>query len=212
MQQERAPTGPMTELPRGSRHATRPATTGRSRTGRVRRRLLGRLLTCRRGATAIELAFILPVFMYLLTGIVEMAMLFYTTTVVDGAVTDAGRQIRTGQAQLSGNTLTTFQTQLCNSLGSVYDCNSMTFNVQTFASFATVSMPAVKLDADGNLVDSDGNPIVLPFNAGGAGEITVVRVIYSWEFFTPLIGALMGGSNNTKLLSSTTVFRNEPYE
>jgi len=202
----------MTELPKQRRPAAPPATTGRFHPRRVRRRLLGRLLRRRNGAVAVEYALILPVFLYFLIGIVEMAMLFYTTTVVDGSVTNAGRQIRTGQAQLSGNTLTTFQTQLCNSLGSVYDCNSMTYNVQTFASFATVSMPTVKLDADGNLVDADGNPIVLAFSAGGAGEITVVRVIYSWEFLTPLIGALMGGTNNTKLLSSTAVFRNEPYE
>lgn len=174
--------------------------------------VLGRLVGCRRGATAIELAFILPVFLYLLTGIVELAMLFYTTTVVDGAVSNAGRQIRTGQAQLSGNTLATFQTQLCADLGSVYDCNNMTFNVQTFSSFATVVMPTVQLNEDGDLVDEFGNVIALPFNAGGAGEITVVRVIYSWQFFTPLIGSLMASSNNTKLLSSTAVFRNEPYE
>ncbi len=196
-------------------HAIPLAAIGRSSTSRFRRLSpLGRLLRCREGATALELAFVLPVFMYLLTGIVEMAMLFYTTTVVDGAVTDSARKIRTGQAQLSGNTLSTFQTQLCSSLGSVYDCNSMTFNVQTFSSFATVSMPTVKLDADGNLVDEDGNPIVLPFNAGGSGEITVVRVIYSWSFFTPLIGNLMSGSTSTttKLFSSTAVFRNEPYE
>jgi len=205
----------MTAIPRPHRAADPPTITGRSRTGRRQRRTrpLRRLLRRCGGAVALEYALLLPVFMYLLVGIVEMAMLFYTTTVVDGAVADAGRQIRTGQAQLSGDTLTTFQTKLCDSLGSVYDCNSMTFNVQTFGSFATVSMPTVKLDADGNLVDENGNPIALPFNAGGAGEITVVRVIYSWSFFTPLIGMLMTGSTSTtKLLSSTAMFRNEPYE
>ena len=192
--------------PGGPGPTRRPGPAGR-RTG-----LFRRLLRRRDGAAAVEYALILPVYMYLLAGIVEMSMLFYTTTVVDGAVMDAGRQILTGQAQTSGNTLTTFQTAICNALGSVYDCNSMTYNVQTFSSFSTVSMPAVQLDADGNLVDSDGNPIVLPFNAGGSGEITVVRVIYSWSFFTPLIGYLMtGSSSTTKLLSTTTVFRNEPY-
>jgi Flp pilus assembly protein TadG len=175
-------------------------------------RLIRRLLRRREGAVAVEYALILPVYVYLLAGIIEMSMLFYTTTVVDGAVMDAGRQILTGQAQQSASTLTTFQTSLCSALGSVYNCNNMTFNVQTFSSFATVSMPDVYLDADGNLVDVDGNPIALPFNAGASGEITVVRVIYSWTFFTPLIGNLMtGSSSKTKLLSTTTVFRNEPY-
>ena len=208
--------GSPTQLPSATSPPERSdgAASGRAPTaGRRRPSLLRRLLGRRDGAVAVEFALIAPVFMYLLAGIIEMAMLFYTTTVVDGAVMDAGRQIRTGQAQLSGDTLTTFRTALCTSLGSVYNCNNMTFNVQTFSSFATVSMPDVYLDADGNLVDADGNVIALAFNAGGSGEITVVRVIYSWSFFTPLIGHLMtGSSSTTKLLSSTSVFRNEPYE
>jgi len=174
--------------------------------------LLRRFGRCRAGVSAVEFALIAPAFMYLLIGILEMAMMFFTVTVVDGAVQDAGRQIRTGQAQLSGNTLATFQTQLCNSLGSVYDCNTMTFDVKTFSTFSTVTIPTLTINEDGDLVDENGDVYVTEFTAGGAGQITVVRVIYSWDFFTPLIGELMGGSDSSRLLFSTTVFRNEPYE
>lgn len=162
-----------------------------------------RFLRDHRGATAVELALVLPVFLYLLIGIVEMSLMFYARTMVDGAVLEAGRQIRTGQAQLSGDTLTTFTTQLCNSLYGAYDCGNISIDVRTFSSFSSVSIPIE--------LDDDGVPIT-QFSAGGSGEITAVRAIYNWTFFTPMIGILFGTTDTTIQLTMTTVFQNEPYE
>lgn len=171
--------------------------------------------------TAVETALIMPVFLYFLIGILEVSLLFFTTTVVDGAIQDSARKILTGQAQLSGDTLTTFQTELCSSLLGVYDCDDMTYDVKTFTSFSTVTIADVRVNGNGDVVYDDGDDPVnddndvlytTEFTPGGSGEITVVRVTYSWNFFTPLIGGLLGDSGNSKFLSSTTVFRNEPYE
>ena len=175
----------------------------------------------RQGAIAIEFALILPVFLYLLVGILEVSVLFFTTTVVDGEIEDAARKIRTGEAQLSGDTLSTFQTELCSSLLGVYDCSNMSYDVQTFSSFSTVSVPDLRVNGNGDTVYDDyDDPVnddndvlyVTEFTPGGSGEITVIRVTYSYGFITPLIGGLLGDSGNSKLLSSTAVFRNEPYE
>jgi len=176
--------------------------------------LFSKGLLSRKGAVAVEYALILPVYMYLLVGIIEVSLLFFTTTVVDGAIQDSARQIRTGQAQLSGDALTTFQAQLCSSLLAVYDCDDMTLDVKTFDSFSTVTIPTLHYNDDDPpiLVDEDDVPYTTGFTAGGSGEITVVRVLYSWNFFTPLIGELLGSSGNSRLLSTTAVFRNEPYE
>ncbi|MBT8002723.1 MAG: pilus assembly protein [Rhodospirillales bacterium] len=166
------------------------------------------------GVTAVEFALIMPVYLYLMIGILEMSLLFFTTTVVDGEVEDASRKIRTGQAELSGDAFTTFRDELCDSLLNVYDCNDLTFDVKTFESFSTVSIPVLHLNDEGVLVDETDTPYVTTFSPGGSGDISVVRVIYSWSFFTPLIGALMADDNssNSKLLTSTAVFRNEPFE
>ncbi|MEO5337545.1 MAG: pilus assembly protein [Magnetospirillum sp. WYHS-4] len=166
-------------------------------------RFLRRTARDERGATAVEFALILPVFAYLLIGIIEMAMLFFTTTVVDGAVHEAGRRIRTGQAQLSGNTFSTFQAALCNNLQYVYSCANISLDVRTFGSFSSVSVP-IQLDAQ-------GNPIT-QFNVGGAKAITAIRVIYKWTFFTPMIGYFFGDAANQRQLTSLTIFRNEPYQ
>jgi len=165
----------------------------------------------RRGATAVEFALVAPVFLYLLIGIVEASLLFFTTTVVDGAVMEAARTIRTGQAQNSGDSLTTFKTALCGIL-TTYNCNDMTIDVRTYPSFSSVSIPVLHYNDDGELVDEDGNVYVAEYTPGGSGDITVVRVMYSWSFVTPFIGALFGDTGSGKFLSTTAVFKNEPYE
>ncbi len=165
----------------------------------------------RQGATALEFALVGPIFMYLLAGILEVSLMFFTTTVMDGAVQDAARKIRTGQAQLSGDALDVFQEELCGSLFT-YDCDDVILDVNTFDSFADVDLAPIELNADGVVVDEDDEPFDAEFSAGGSGEITVVRVIYTWDFVTPLIGELIGDVGSTKLLTSTAVFRNEPFE
>lgn len=177
---------------------------GAARNGR-RPSLRRRLGRDEGGATAVEFALLLPVFMYLLIGIIEMAMMFYTMTVVDNAVHAAGRRIRTGQAQLSNDTLNTFKVNLCNSLYGVYNCNNITLDIRTFGTFSSVSMP-IQVDADGNVINTQ-------FSMGGAGQIQAIRATYNWTFFTPMIKLYFGtGGGNTRRMTSTTVFKNEPYQ
>ncbi len=155
------------------------------------------------GVTAIEFALIAPVFLYLLMGILELSLMFFATIIVDGAVLDAGRRIRTGQAQTSGDTLGYFTTEVCDHMYGVYSCSDITFDVRTFSDFASVSVP-IEVDDDGEYVTE--------FSAGSSGEITAVRAIYAWNFFTPLIGAFFGeDGGNSRTLTMTTVFRNEAY-
>jgi Flp pilus assembly protein TadG len=166
----------------------------------------------RRGAVALEFALLAPIFFVLVMGILETAIMFGASIVVDGAVNDSARSIRTGQAQLSGDPITTFRTRLCDSLVAFVTCNEMTFDVRTFADFNSISL-TVSLDENGDPVDENGNVIVQTFNPGGAGDIVMVRVVYIWDFITPLIGQLYNpGGTNSVMLVSSTVFRTEPFE
>jgi Flp pilus assembly protein TadG len=168
------------------------------------------------GLVAVEFALIAPMFFYLLFGILEISILLFASSVVDTAIHNAARKIRTGEAQLSGNPLTSFKTELCNSIPTLYDCNDITLDVRTFNSFSNVSIAAVHLNANGDLVytDASGNEAlyVPEFTPGGSSKISVVRAMYSWTFATPLMGNMLGDNGSSKFLSSTVVFRNEPYE
>jgi len=173
----------------------------------------------KRGVTAVEFALVGPVFLYLLLGVLEVSLMLFGSTIVDGATHSAARKIRTGAAQTSGDATATFQTELCAELFAIYDCDDLTFDVRTFTSFSAATIPDIKINGLGDLVyddgdDDDSNDVlyVTEFTTGGAGDIVVVRVIYSWEFYTPFIGDLFADNGNTKFLSTAAVFRSEPYE
>ena len=92
-------------------------------------------------------------------------------------------------------------------------------DVKTFATFSTATIADLIVNGNGDLVyddgdDDDSNDVlyVTEFSAGGAGEITVVRAIYYWDFTTPFIGNMLAENGTSKYLSTTVVFRNEPYE
>ncbi|MED5423054.1 MAG: TadE/TadG family type IV pilus assembly protein, partial [Pseudomonadota bacterium] len=54
------------------------------------------------GATAIEMAFIALPLCYFMIGIIEIALMFTTSIVLEGATSDASRLVRTGQVQQAG--------------------------------------------------------------------------------------------------------------
>lgn len=179
------------------------AAAGRAATAGLRRLARSRLARDERGNVLIEFALVTPLFVLMVAGTLEVAVLFFTSSVIEGATVEAARQIRTGNVQESGDPLTAFQTQLCDSLFNVIDCSEVVFNVQTFASFSAVSMP-IEVDEDGEIVNTG-------FVPGGSGAVTVVRSMYRWQFMTPLIGTALSASPAGHLIVSTVAFQNEPY-
>jgi len=181
---------------RGLRACVKPATT-RERAGVMS------LLRDTNGSAMLEFALVGPPFILLMTGILEISVMFFASSVIEGATTEAARQIRTGQIQATADPLASFQTELCDSLVNVIDCADVVFNVQTYSSFSAVSM-TTEIDEDGNIINTG-------FAPGGSGAVTVVRAIYRWHFITPLLGNLMPEGPGGHLLVSTVAFQNEPY-
>lgn len=156
-----------------------------------------------RGSALIEFAMVGPPFLLLLVGVLEISVMYFTDTIIEGATKDVARQIRTGEIQSSGDPLTTFQNNLCDALFNVIDCSEVKFHVQTFSSFGAVSMPLE--------VDEDGEVVNTTFVPGGSSAVTVVRAMYRWEFMTPLISNMIPAGLGGHLLVSTVAFQNEPY-
>ncbi len=179
----------------------------------------------RRGAVAVELAFVAPPFLLLLLVIVELGLTLTTQSVLDGATRDAARLIRTGQVQSQSSPITTFQTLLCSEMStlmSIAHCDSnVIFEVQTFTTFGSVSFTPCTLNNN-----QTGSGTVCSFSAGTGGEIVAVRAIYKRSFIIPWVGACLsggscwtgpgsaGGSNPGTggiTLTLTVIFRNEPF-
>jgi Flp pilus assembly protein TadG len=166
---------------------------------------LGRL--GQRGSASVEFAIIGSSFMLMLLASFEFGYMLFVQSVLDNAARDAARLIRTGQAQNSGNAISTFQTLLCSDVGSIISCGSLVYQAQVFNNWSTaqtaVNTPPTR--------DKSGNFISAGFSAGTAGQILVVTVTYNYPFFTPWIGSVVGNGTNSALLMSTVVFQNEPY-
>ena len=156
-----------------------------------------------RGSTLVEFGLVAAPFVLLLVGTLEIAMMFFTSAVIEGATKEAARQIRTGQIQGSADPLAAFQAELCGSLAGIVDCGEVVFTVQSFSNFSAVSMP-LEHDQDGEII----NPGFAP---GGSTAITVVRAVYRWNFMTPMMERVMPGGLAGHLLVSTVAFQNEPY-
>ena len=159
------------------------------------------------GTAAIEFALVGSTFMMMLLASFEFGYMLFVQSVLDNAARDAARLIRTGQAQMSSNPTSTFQTLLCNDVGSLIGCGSIIYQAQAFNAWTdaqtAVNTPPTR-SANGAFVSAG-------FNPGSQGQILVVTVTYNYPFFTPWIAGLVGGSSNSALLMSTVVFQNEPY-
>lgn len=160
------------------------------------------------GVVAVEFGLIaLPLFMLIL-GIIEVAMFFTAGLVLEGASAEAGRLIRTGQAQLSADPEDAFETELCDSSDMVLDCDLLQYEVLRIetGNFA---------DAEGNMPTFDGNGNLEPsgFNAGDSNDVIMIRTVYRYEFVMPFMGALITGDpdRNWATHMATVVIKSEPY-
>jgi Flp pilus assembly protein TadG len=175
-------------------------------TGRLRMpRALRRLIRCRSGSAAVEFGLVAIPFLALIFLIVNTALVFYAQQTLQAATSQAARLIMTGQAQQSGMTQAQFKQALCTNASALLDCAGVYINVQTFATFTSVSpLNPIKNGA----FDSSQ----LAFSPGVSGQIEVVQAFYQWPLFATLLGYdLSNVGSGLDLVVATVAFRNEPF-
>jgi Flp pilus assembly protein TadG len=185
--------------------------------GLIARRLIGakrwfgfaaarRLIRQQDGVAAIEFAFVAVPFLGMLCAILQTAMVFFAGQALQTAAAASARLIMTGQAQIAGDNQTTFKQAVCGNISGLFNCNSALYvDVENYSSFSSISS-ALPIDANGNLINNFG------YAPGGPGDIVVVRLMYEWPVYVPLLGLnLSNMSGNQRLIVATVAFRNEPY-
>jgi len=187
---------------------TPPDTAGAPRRiARLARRIAtASIVRNREASTAVEFGIRALPFLALLGAIFESALCFLAGQILDTAVADAGRLIRTGQAQASGYSQAQFTTQVCNRLYVLFDCSGLTIDSKVYTNFtsANTTMP---IDGSKNF-DTSG----FTYQMGGSSEIVVVRAFYQYPLYFNKLGLdLSNLSNGTRLLSGVSAFRNEPF-
>jgi Flp pilus assembly protein TadG len=167
------------------------------------RTLFRRFRRSRRASAAVEFAIVAPLFFALLFAIIETALMFFASQVLETITQDSSRVIYTGQAQNASFSQLQFDTCVCSKISALFDCGSIWIDVRSYTSFPTVINSPV--DAGGNFVNRQYSP-------GGPGEVVMVRLGYRWPIFVTGLGYNISNlPGSMRLLTASAAFRNEPY-
>jgi len=167
-----------------------------------------RLVRSESGASAVEFALVAAPFLALLVALFDTALVFLAGRELDQAVASASRYIMTGQAQGANMTQAQFNQWVCNYVSALFTCNNLMVNVQNYpsASAVTASNPVLTYNAQGQVTNN------WTYSPGGPGDYVVVQVMYQWPVvLAPLGFNLATLGNGDMQLTSTAVFKNEPY-
>lgn len=138
--------------------------------------------------------------------VLEIALYFTIGSVLDNAVIEMGRLIRTGQASAQGMTGEQFKQGLCSRM-SVFSTDCMTrttVDVRVIPRFDAIPADPV---AGGTWNPSAANA----YSNGNPGSLILVRVWYAQPLMTTFLAKGLSRLNDGKvLLTSTSAFRNEP--
>ena len=159
----------------------------------------------RNASAALEFALVAPIFFALLFAILETALMFFASQVLETITQDSARMILTGQAQQGNFTQAQFKTYVCSQIPALFSCGSISVDVTSYTSFSSITMNN-PIDGSGNFTPPNG------WSCGGPGSIVLVRVFYPWQLFVTGLGYNISNmSGNQRLLTATAAFQNEPY-
>ncbi|MBB4304646.1 Flp pilus assembly protein TadG [Rhodobium orientis] len=182
----------------------------------ARRLVPRRFLANEDGVYAIEFALVSIWFFPLLFMIFEVAFTIFANQLLDNAVSDTARLIRTGQAQQQSFSKAKFKEQVCDKLTSMFDCDAfLHIDVRTYDNFTSANAASNPVD---EVTDDEGDTKLkvdegkMQYDQGGARDIVVVRAYYEWPMISPMTGLIFSDmSNGRRLLASVAAFRNEPF-
>lgn len=146
-------------------------------------------------------------FFLMIFAVLELGLVFLVDSMLENAVMEASRIVRTGRADTGNISAAQFKTALCAEM-SVFqgDCASRAaVDVRVMPQFSD-GLPDSPI-RDGELNEGD-----LEYDRGGPGDLMLVRVWYSQPLVTPLMQqAVSRLDSGAAVISVATAFRNEPY-
>ena len=169
--------------------------------------LLRRFRRNRKGDAIVQFALVAPVFFALLFAIIETALMFFATQVLETMTQDSARAILTGQAQNANYQASDFKTYVCGKIPALFSCSGISVDVQSYNAFAAININS-QIN-NGAFVNN------MQYSPGGPGDIVVVRVFYQWPLFVTGLGYNIANLNQAgykRLLAATVAFQNEPYK
>ncbi len=184
---------------------------------------LGRLWRRNEGVAAVEFAFVAPILLLTIVGIMEVAMVLIVSSLIEGGLRDAARFGITGFVPQG----MTREEQITSIVGdaTIGLVNMSDIDIQTlvYPSFAQVGQPEPFTDTNANGAYDAGEPYTdingngqwdADMGAAGVGgpvDIVLYKIKYNLPMITPLLTTVLGGADGKVRLSASIAVRNEPY-
>jgi len=187
------------------------ATSAPARTARFV--LLSRFRRSQDGATAVEFAFISIPFLMLLVAILETALMFWTTQVLEEAMSQTSRTLLTGEALTRytnpATNTATFRNDICAAAPGLVDCSKLVIDVRSYTSFAGAK---TGVDSSNPITAGGLNTTGFGYNPPQPGQIIVVRAVLEYPlYFTYWSSSLVNIGSGRRGIVATATFRTEPF-
>lgn len=162
-----------------------------------------------RGVTAVEFGILALPFFTIILAILQTAIMFLATQVLDSAVEDAARRVRTGEAQ--AYTITQFRNYMCDYTFGLIDCSQIRVKSQVISSFTSVSN-AIPETCGSTTCTWDDTWQTFDSGSGSCRAVMQVTAYYRYPLLVVLpYFNLKNQPDNYRLIGGLRVFRNEPY-
>lgn len=169
----------------------------------------------REGTAAIEFAILAIPFFMLLFAILELAIVFFINSTLTHSVSEAGRQIRTGNFQACG-TQDNFKKLVCNNMRGLGNCEKrLRIDVVSGSNFGSITLsdppkPPEKDPSDPSSTDDVPNGDWV--NTGANAPVVIRGLYYHKLVLPPQLTRLENvRGSGIRLLNATTAFKNEPF-
>lgn len=185
--------------------------------------VLRRMLGCQRAAGVVEFAVAAPVTLFFMLGMMELSMVLFVNTLLEGGLRQASRYGITGFAPVGSTREQVIKDLVLEHGMGLLDSNKVEIDTTAYESFSAIDSGESYTDENGNgeyddgeaFEDTNGNGVFdgdpgVP-GAGGAGDIVLYRVTYDLPMITGWIAPVLGGQDGKVSLSASIAVRNEPF-
>ncbi len=188
------------------------------------RTIARRLLRAREGIAAVEFAFAFPVVLAAVMGVIEISMMLFVSSLIEGGLRDAARFGITGNipagmtreeaiiSKVNGAAIGLVQVTPADVTMRVYKCLSDIGKPEPLTNDVNGNG---KWDPGDTYTDVNGNgqwdADMAAAGAGGSGEVVVYNIVVDWHLLTPFLSPFFGNGGVIPLAASIAV-RNEPWD
>jgi Flp pilus assembly protein TadG len=170
-----------------------------------------------RGVTAVEFGILAIPFFTIILATMQTALVYFAAQVLDSALEDATRLVRTGQAQ-NGTTYgstTALRDYMCGYTFNLFgDCSQIKLDVTVISNFDSITSDPIETCNTDPLAGPLTCTLATPpaYNGGAKQQIVQVRAYYRYPLVIVLpYFNLKNQPDNYRLIGALRVFKNEPF-